>query len=138
MDLSDAYVHLPCLTLCVDVGSLVGLAGKPARELRDFAFSGLYSWVWLGEHMADLPAGLLLELGESQLRRGFRADESGITVDGRAGADLVIIATGEALELLGSLLEIDIKRIINWFKFFELDGLITCKVPDGDRLGAFV
>lgn len=98
---AEGAVHRPCVTLHVEFSSLGALAeklapGLPTSVLLDLCFP----WVGIGEFTGDLPEDALLGPGGSELRLELRADGSGITVDGRAGAALVRTAT--ALALLGA------------------------------------
>jgi len=98
---AEGAVHRPCLTFHVDFSSLGAFAEKMAPGLdRSVLVDLFFPWVGIGEYIADLPEDALLGPGGSELRLELRADESGITVDGRAGAALVRTVT--ALALLGA------------------------------------
>lgn len=98
---AEGAVHRPCLTLHVDFSSLGALAEKLAPGLeRSVLLDLCFPWAGIGEFTGDLPEDALLGPGGSELRLELRADHSGITVDGRAGAALVRTVT--ALALLGA------------------------------------
>ncbi|MFM8477966.1 MAG: hypothetical protein ACKOEO_19450, partial [Planctomycetaceae bacterium] len=98
---AEGAVQRPCLTLHVDFSSLGALAEKLAPGLdRSVLLDLCFPWAGIGEFTGDLPEDALLGPGGSELRLELRADESGITVDGRAGAALVRTVT--ALALLGA------------------------------------
>jgi hypothetical protein len=98
---AEGAVQRPCLTLHIDFSSLGALAEKLAPGLdRSVLLDLCFPWAGIGEFTGDLPENALLGPGGSELRLELRANDSGITVDWRAGAALVRTVT--ALALLGA------------------------------------